>query len=291
MKRRKSNIKNVELTVIITDRSRYLNDLWSQLGLSIMIDCSWENGQKRRILFDTGWEPEPLIRNMKKMNINIDSIDAVVLSHCHYDHTGGLKALIKNKNGRFKLIAHRDIIRPVYSLKPEIHYIGVDEKLLLGLPKERIMLLSEDIEIYEGIKITGTIPRITDFEKPEEDVYILKDGELIPDSEEDDMALVFDFGEKGIVVISGCSHAGIINTLYQSMKVMNNNKILGVIGGFHLVDLSEDTRLQTVEALSNMEIGSVWTGHCTGYEAEFLIKDKLGKRHEMFYTGDKITFD
>ncbi len=286
----KSHIERLDLKVLICDRSRYINDLWSQFGLSILIDCYWSHGQQRKILFDTGWESDPLLHNMDKLGINISDIDALVLSHCHYDHTGGLTKLIGNESAKFKLIAHKDITRPVYSLKPEIHYIGLDEKLLSDLPRERLMLLANETEIYQDIWITGTIPRVTDFEKPEEDVYILKDGRLVEDPEEDDMALVFNLGEEGIVVVSGCSHAGIVNTLYKSMDLTGNKKIKGVIGGFHLIDLSREVRNKTIEEMGNLDIEHVWSGHCTGFDAEYLLREKFEKRHDMFYTGDVINF-
>ncbi len=286
----KSHIERLDLKVLICDRSRYINDLWSQFGLSILIDCYWSHGQQRKILFDTGWESDPLLHNMDKLGINISDIDALVLSHCHYDHTGGLTKLIGKENAKFKLIAHKDITRPVYSLKPEIHYIGLDEKLLSDLPRERLMLLANETEIDPDIWITGTIPRVTDFERPEEDVYVLKDGILLEDPEEDDMALVFNLGEEGIVVVSGCSHAGIVNTLYKSMDLTANKKIKAVIGGFHLIDLSWEVRKKTVEEMGKLDIGHVWSGHCTGFDAEYLLREKFGERHDMFYTGDVINF-
>lgn len=286
----KSHIERLDLKVLICDRSRYINDLWSQFGLSILIDCYWSHGQQRKILFDTGWESDPLLHNMDKLGINISDIDALVLSHCHYDHTGGLTKLIGKENAKFKLIAHKDITRPVYSLKPEIHYIGLDEKLLSDLPRERLMLLANETEIYPDIWITGTIPRVTDFERPEEDVYVLKDGILLEDPEEDDMALVFNLGEEGIVVVSGCSHAGIVNTLYKSMDLTANKKIKGVIGGFHLIDLSREVRNKTIEEMGKLDIEHVWSGHCTGFDAEYLLREKFEKRHDMFYTGDVINF-
>lgn len=283
-------IERLELRVLVCDRSKYINDLWSQFGLSILADCYWDDGQKRRILFDTGWESEPLLHNMQKLDISTDSIDALVLSHCHYDHTGGLKQLAGNKKDRYKLIAHKDIVRPVYSLKPEIHYIGIEDKLILELPRDRLMLVSEAAEIYNGIWVTGTIPRVTDFEKPEEDVYVLEEGQFIEDMEEDDMALVFDFGKEGLVVLSGCSHAGIVNTLYHSMKITDNKKIKGVVGGFHLIDLSEEVRSRTIEELGKLDIEKICSGHCTGFEAEHLLREKFNRKHEMFYTGDSIRF-
>lgn len=283
-------IEKLELKVLICDRSKYINNLWSQFGLSILVDCYWEDGEKRRILFDTGWESETLLHNMRKMDIRVESIDALVLSHCHYDHTGGLTELINNPNAKFKLIAHKDIIRPVYSMKPEIHYIGIDNKLISELPRERLMLLADATEIYNGIWITGTIPRITNFEKPEEDVYVLEDGKLVEDPEKDDMALAVDFGQAGIVVVSGCSHAGIVNTLYQSMSITSNKRILGVVGGFHLIDISQEVRDRTIEEMDKLAIERIWSGHCTGHEAEQLLRDRFGKRHDMFYTGDVIKF-
>ncbi|NLL61170.1 MAG: MBL fold metallo-hydrolase [Candidatus Atribacteria bacterium] len=286
----KSALARIDLKILVCDRSRYINNLWSQFGLSVLIDCYWDNGEKKRILFDSGWESDPLLHNMGKLNISVESIDSLVLSHCHYDHTGGLKKLINDETAKFKLFAHKEVTRPVYSLKPEIHYIGIDEKLILQLPRERLILLVNETEIYPEIHMTGTVPRITDFEKPEEDVYILDNGILIEDPEKDDMALVFDLGESGIVVVTGCSHAGIANTLYHSINITNNKNILGVVGGFHLIDLSPEVRRRTIEELEKFDIANIWSGHCTGFEAEYMLRERFGTRHGMFYTGDVIKF-
>ena len=284
-------LERVELTVLICDRSRYLKDLGSQFGLSIMADCWWNNLDHRRILFDTGWSAEPLLHNMESLGIAVDSIDTLVLSHAHYDHSWGLPGLLQEEGSRFNIVAHREITRPVYSTRRGLRYIGLDPRPLKELPPARLTLIEEPVEIYPGVMVTGTIPRVTDFERPEEGVAVLHDGKLVPDPEWDDMALVFDMGQQGIVIVTGCSHAGVVNTVLHSQDITHNPRIQGLVGGFHLVDLDEDVRVKTVNALTDFSIDHIWSGHCTGWEAEWMLRKRFEDRHRMFYSGDRIAFE
>jgi len=286
----KPELETLELVVLVCDRSRYLNDLWSQFGLSILVDCWWTNGSTKRLLFDTGWAAEPLLHNMDKLGVGLETIDTLVLSHCHYDHTGGLERLLTSEQARFNVVAHADITRPVYSGRSYLRYIGLDSPSFDELGAPRRLLVREPTQLGAGVMVTGTIPRVTEFEKPEEGVYVLKDGELRPDPELDDMALVFDVKDEGLVVLTGCSHAGVINTMRHAVQQTQKEHLRALVGGFHLVDLPDHVRRSTVHALSDFDLDEIWSGHCTGWAAEVMIHKVYGERHHRFYTGDRMTF-
>jgi len=253
----------------------------------MLIDCYYEDGERKRILFDTGWSFEPLLHNFKKINILPKSIDMIVLSHCHYDHTGGLKGLL-NELGEFKLFAHKEITRAVYSDEPDFHYIGLDPDLINNLKIDKKILIKEPLEISKQIWVSGYIPRKTSFEKPEKHVFIQKNGVLSPDPENDDMALYIDTGNSEMIVITGCGHAGLINTIYHGQNVIGHKKLRGLIGGFHLIDVDNKIRNKTVEKLKEFEIEHIWSGHCTGWKAERMLDDEFGERYSRFFTGDEI---
>lgn len=280
-------LSEVKLRVMVCDRSRYINDLWSQFGLSILIDCYYKDQERKRILFDTGWGFGPLLHNFTKMNIAPNTIDMIVLSHCHYDHTGGLKGMI-NLLDKFKLIAHQEITRAVYSDEPDFHYIGMDPSLINNLKRSEKILIKEPLEIASEVWVSGYIPRKTTFEKPEENVFILEDGILSPDPENDDMAIYINLGDSGIIVITGCGHAGLINTIYHGQNMLGNKKIRGLIGGFHLIDVEEDIRNKTISKLKEFEIEHIWSGHCTGWEAERKLENEFEGKNTRFFTGDEI---
>ncbi len=284
-------LTEVVVTVAVCDRSQYGSSMVSQFGLSLLVDCSWENGSATRILFDTGWDGEVLLRNLADLRVPVDSIDKVVLSHAHYDHTGGLEGLIRSDGARFQLIAHPDITRRVFSGGSELKFIGLDPETLSLLPSRHLVLIREAVEIAPFVWTTGTIPRWSEFEEPEEDVYVLTDeGRLVPDPELDDMALVLRVGGDRLVVLTGCSHAGIVNTIERATEVGGSNRIGGVVGGFHLLDKELEVQRKTVETLNEFNMESVCSGHCTGWRAEDMFQEVFGEAFSRLYTGDRFVF-
>jgi 7,8-dihydropterin-6-yl-methyl-4-(beta-D-ribofuranosyl)aminobenzene 5'-phosphate synthase len=289
VKKEGSSLERVELTVLVCDRSRYTNALWSQFGLSLLLDCWWHDHSMKRILFDVGWEAAPLFHNMSSIGISPESVDACVLSHSHYDHTGGLSSFLGVAGSQCKIVAHADITRPVFSVRKTLRFIGLDPLVLETAHQSHLLLVETPEEIYPGVWVTGTIPRRTGFEEPEQGVYVMRDGVLVPDPERDDMALVLDLGVKGIMVVTGCAHGGIINTILAAQDIFQKKKIFCLFGGFHLIDVPTGVRDQTLDALVNWEIEKIWTGHCTGWEAEVRLDRSLGHRFTRFFTGDRLT--
>jgi len=286
----RGSLQSVVLTIAICDRSRYLSPLWSQFGLSIVAECLWTNGDRRRILFDTGWSWSPLEHNLQELGVDPVSIDWVVLSHCHYDHTGGLRGLLSACGDHTKLVAHQAITRQVLSTAGGLHPIGLESGVLEGIPAHRRLLIKGPTEILPDVWVTGYVPRRTDFETPEEGVFVLQDGQLVPDPEEDDMALVFNLGEEGLVVLTGCGHAGIVNTVLAAQQIVPNAGLLAVVGGFHLIDKSEEVQHKSIDTLKELGVRNVWSGHCTGRIAENMLDEAFGEKHRRFYTGDRICF-
>ncbi|MFO8060634.1 MAG: MBL fold metallo-hydrolase, partial [Bacillota bacterium] len=225
-----------------------------------------------------------------QLGVRVNSIDALVLSHAHYDHTGGLRQLVEAEGGRFSVIAHPEVTRKVFSTSSGLRYIGLESGVLEALPPSRLLLLQEPAEIYPGIWTSGTIDRKTEFESAEENVYVVEDGAMVEDEELDDMALIFDLGDYGQVVLTGCSHAGVVNTVISAESLHPGSPLRGLMGGFHLIDKSPELRRRTAEALAEREGLVVYSGHCTGWEGEKLLSDVLGERWMGFYTGDTIVF-
>jgi len=281
-------LHDVTLTVAICDRSRYISPLWSQFGLSIVAECLWSDGDRRLILFDTGWSWLPLEHNLKEIGVDPREIDWIVLSHCHYDHTGGLRGLLNALGDGAALVAQRTITRHVLSETGGLHSIGLESDVLGMLPAHRRLLVDGPTELFPGVWATGYVPRETDFEEPEEGVFVLENGKLVPDPEEDDMALVFDLGEGGLAVLTGCGHAGVVNTVLAAQRMIPDTAVSTVIGGFHLIDKSETVRRKSVDALKDLGIRRVWSGHCTGHIGERMLEEAFGDNYQRFYSGDRI---
>ena len=284
----KGELDSVRIVTVLDDYAGYETSFLAQHGIAILIEACL-NGDRKRILLDAGQSAVPILHNMKLLDIDPASIDAVVLSHCHYDHTEGLVDTLKaigRKN--IPVIAHPGIFRPNYIFNPFIRNIGVMKENgreaiedAGGMP----VLVDEPFEIMPGVIATGVVPRKRDFEKQGIGTYNIEDGKVAPDEIIDDLSLAVRVKGKGLAIISGCSHAGIINIIEWSREISMEPRVKVVIGGFHLIEASQDRIKKTAEALQTLNVGRVITGHCTGLAALSEFSSVLGDRFEQLHVG------
>lgn len=230
-------------------------------GFSALVE--WESGS---LLFDTG-QGLTLLHNAQQMNKNLHRVSQVALSHGHYDHAGGLLPLLRSCGPKL-VFAHPGVFQPRY------RYKDTGESLSLGMPYPREYLegqgarfdLAEQYrEILPGISLTGQVPRVTPFETGDSGLYSDTCGcqhDLFPD----DQSLVITTS-KGLVVLLGCCHAGLINTLRHVVEKTGRNDIVAVLGGTHLGFCNPQQLGQTISELEKWQIGKLAVSHCTGFEA------------------------
>jgi len=253
-------VKNKIRITVLVENSVYIPRVRAEHGWSVYIETKQGN-----IIFDTG-QSEQFIKNAELLNINLKTIDSILLSHGHYDHTGGLSHLLMI-NHSAKIYAHPDVFKDRYSIEEGMppREIGMPFK---KLPLERFSLSREPQILLPGIISTGEISsriNIKDrfFDDPEG-----KFADLIMD----DQALFFETN-KGIVVVLGCCHAGLEMTLNKVKELSGNKKIYMVIGGMHLNSASEEIKMQTVNVLKKFSVKKIGLSHCTGfYGIKILLK-------------------
>ena len=219
-----------------------------------------EDGGKK-ILLDTGFS-NVCIKNAQAMGIDLGGLTDIVLSHGHDDHTGGLLFLSDIVKDGTNIIAHPAIFceRLLNGKKIGIP-VSKDE-----LSRKYKLILSEvPVKISENITFLGKIPRLNSFENKVPVGKLLSGGELEDDYIEDDSAIVYET-DKGIYIISGCSHSGICNIIEYAKKVMGKDQVLGVIGGFHLLDNGEQLK-KTIEYFKEKDISNLYPCHCVCFKA------------------------
>ena len=250
--------------------------LRAEHGVSMLV-TSYQGNAKDAFLFDTGITVDGVLHNMDVLEIKGNELHAVVLSHGHTDHTRGLIGFIK-RYGRPKIpiVLHPDAYLKRKNIQPD----GRESE---HMPPNKKDMEAEDVQIIEEVGptmlignralVTGQIPRTTGYEKGSPNQVALIDGEWKPDPWiHDDQAIVMNVKDKGLVVLTGCGHAGVINTLKHAVALTGVDRIHAVIGGFHLTGpIFEPIIAPTVQALKEFNPSVIVPQHCTGWKATHLI--------------------
>lgn len=253
-------MNEVKITILVDNNAT--PDLSAEHGFSLLVQTG-----SRTILFDTG-QGSAMKDNAAALGISLEEADTLILSHGHYDHTGGLADLL-HINHKVHVYCHAAAFLPRYSVqegtaKP-IKMTSEAMVAINSLPETRVHWVTKVVRLSDHIGITGEIPRKTLFENTGGAFYFDQDGKRA-DPIKDDLAFWLDT-PKGLVVCIGCCHAGIVNTLNYICEKSGNAKIYTVIGGLHLLN-AEDARLsETVAALQKFDIENFIPCHCTGQAA------------------------
>lgn len=233
-------------------------DLLGEHGVAYFIQADG-----RSILFDTG-QGHVLTHNADRLGLALDEVETIALSHGHYDHAGGLRAALE-RTGPVDLYLHPEAMRPKFNREGRaIGTPGLDADALRGVTR-RLVVTREPVEIAPGIHLTGEIPRrhaIEDCGGP----FYLDAACSRPDLLPDDQAMYLET-PSGIVVLLGCGHSGVINTLDHIRELTDGRPIQAVIGGMHLLRAGTERLAFTAEHLARMEIRYLAPIHCTGTEA------------------------
>lgn len=254
--------------------------LLAEFGLSILIEMD-----EHKILFDTG-QKISAVHNAQILGVDLSDIDKIVLSHGHFDHTGGIKAVLEQTND-VEVIAHPDVFSEKYATKRKSKPIGIPySKEMLEDLGARFKLTKEPTKIGHAT-VTGQIERINDFEKIDRNLYVQKGDELCNDEVLDDQAMVLKT-DDGLFVILGCSHRGMINTIEQAKKVADEDRVYGVIGGTHLISAEKVQMEKTIQALRDYNVQRIGVSHCTGILAEAKLSTEFGDRFFLNNAGSVI---
>jgi 7,8-dihydropterin-6-yl-methyl-4-(beta-D-ribofuranosyl)aminobenzene 5'-phosphate synthase len=240
--------------------------------------------EKGNYLFDTG-SGHSIVPNSLILDKDLKSIRKIFLSHGHYDHTGGLPEVLKMK-GRVDVHAHSHVfIDRIHVIKEN----GKETKRFIGTPYKKsyleflganFILNTDFMEVEKGIFFTGEVPRKTSFEKPDPRLFTEVDGKTTQDIFLDDQSLILDT-DKGVILILGCAHSGMINIINHVVDKIGKGKFHAILGGTHLDFLTPEQLEESINVLREMEIERIGVSHCTGMRAAFRFHLEFGER--FFY--------
>lgn len=279
-------VKSLKLTVLVEDSANPSRlDLVAKHGLSILAEV---DRKEVSFLMDTGPSPDALLHNADAMGIDLSKIDLLFLSHGHYDHTGGLVGLLKRIGKKIPVVAHPKVFDVKLKIEPSLKYIGSPFKLSEAEVSGGVILTARNpVTIMEEVTTSGEIKRNTPYEKVK-GFWTIDEENFKADIMPDDQALIFNIKEKGLVILCGCAHAGIINTIRQAQKVTDTDKIYAVIGGFHLTKASDERIKLTIKELLRLGPEVIAPCHCTGSRAVRRLTEAFGDRCRPLRTGDII---
>ena len=267
-------LKSVEVVILstmLTDRAGV-----GEWGFSALVEADG-----RRILFDTGARPESVLNNARELKIDLSTVTDVILSHDHGDHIGGLVTLRRELAKRNPDALKRAYVGDgIFLSRPATDGRETNEALAVKREFEALggsfVIIDRPTELLAGAWLTGPVPRT----HPERNWSFKRtiqypDGRKVEDNVPEDMSLVLDT-DQGLVIVSGCGHSGIINTLEYARQKVRESRVFAAIGGFHLFEADAATLDWTAGKLRPMGVANFLGAHCTGIEPVFLLRHRLG---------------
>jgi 7,8-dihydropterin-6-yl-methyl-4-(beta-D-ribofuranosyl)aminobenzene 5'-phosphate synthase len=231
-----------------------------------------------RILFDTGARPDTVLKNARELGVNLADVPEVILSHNHRDHTGGLVTLRREfVKENPAALARAHVGRGIFWNRPAQ---AAERNYMLSAKPEyeatggAFIEYDKPIELYKGVWLTGPVPRMFPERNWNPTGQVKSPDGLMEDTMPEDMSLVFDT-DKGLVVLSGCGHAGIINTLEYARKQVRKAPVYAAIGGFHLYQLDDNRLNWTADKLREFGLQHFLGAHCTGIEATYHLRQRV----------------
>jgi len=268
----------------LSENTAGLGNFLGEWGLSILVETGEVN-----VLLDTGRSISASY-NADTLGIDLSKIDKIVLSHGHFDHTGGLRQILTKMRKEVEIIAHPDIWQAKYARREgeADRYIGIPfQRQELESLGGSFNLTTKPIKITDNIMTTGEIPMVTDYEETDPDLFVKEATGWQPDKLLDDQALIINT-EQGLVVILGCAHRGIVNTLYHAQQLTGVKQIYTVVGGSHLSHVSEEQTWLTIAALRELGVQRLGLCHCTGLSTSVLLAQEFGDSFFFNNTGTSI---
>ena len=269
--------------------------LLGEHGLSLLVTV-YGGGGGHTVLFDTGYSKEGVIHNISYLGLSLDGVEAIILSHGHMDHTGSFYLLLDKMRKPMPVLVHPFAFTfPRYITRKD----GGKDRLPKTLDREEIK--KQGAEIVETanptlvagdmIAVSGEVERTTSFEKGMPNAVLERNGKMVKDPISDDQALYIRLKGKGLVVVGGCSHAGIINTVLYGKKITGEYRLHAVMGGFHLSGpLYEPILDTTIDALREMNPEVIVPMHCTGWKAIERFSKAFPSSFILNSVGSRFTF-
>lgn len=274
------------IITILTENYVGKTGLMGEHGFSALIESP-----KGRYLFDTG-PGHALPHNVEKLKIDLKRTDQIIISHGHYDHTGGLKWAL-GQTGPIQVVANPHLFMPHMEIdpgnpsKPPRHVGCPFTQKELEEAGAEFVLLNRTETIGDGLWFITHYPRSVERVPNDSKLVLVKNGQIVPDDLPDDSCLLIE-DDPAPILILGCTHSGIVNTLLYLKNNMGISKLKAVIGGTHLMASDEVAVMHAIDLFEEFSVGLIGTSHCTGFKASVLLATHFKERFMLAATGSVI---
>lgn len=266
--------------------------LSAEHGLSLLLEIG-DGDRSYTLLFDAGFTDTGVPHNLNALDIETGKIDCIVISHGHPDHTAALPQILRMGGKEVPVYTHSHAFLDRYLVFPggtRVRSNTFSEKVITEAGG-KVMLADKDVRLAPGLVITGEIEMVNDFEQHFPLAYYEKQNELVKDFFQDEKSIIVNLRNKGLVVVSGCSHRGIINTVEYAKRITGVDEVHAVIGGFHLTGTTQWERIErTVSEMKKIRPRFVIPTHCTGWKAINLFAETIPDGFLLNAVGTKYSF-
>ncbi len=281
--------KIIKVSVLMDDLAGKMRGIKAHHGLSFLFEIEYSKTNVFRMLFDTATDGTDLLANMRIMGVDLNRIDAAMITHKHYDHTGGLPEILSGRDSPLTIFCGEDLFIPSFGQYPWKDGSIPFSKQMLEEKGANFVELQQMYEIVPECYISGPIEVFDERYENIQGFTRIKNGNKDAEKQQEELAF-YIVEEDRVHVFSGCSHRGIVNICKDALKKTGKEKIGIIMGGFHFVNSSiEDIRLN-IEALKKMEPLAILAGHCTGFSGLALLFQSFGKRFGRYATSDRFNF-
>jgi 7,8-dihydropterin-6-yl-methyl-4-(beta-D-ribofuranosyl)aminobenzene 5'-phosphate synthase len=277
----RARVRSLRITVLSTMLAEEGLGEW---GFAALVEADG-----RRFLFDTGARPRTVLENARELNVDLAGITDVVLSHNHADHTGGLLTLRKDVAARDPAaLARVHVGRGAFWSRPSPD--GGERNLLVRVRTEfeagggRFVEHDRPLELAPGVWLTGPVPRVHPERNWTATGKVRTPEGLVEDTIPEDLSMVFDT-DKGLVILSGCGHAGVVNTAEHARATVRAAPLHAVVGGLHLFQLDDERLDWTARQLKSFGLENLMGAHCTGLEPVYRIRQQAGLTRRSCVVG------
>jgi len=273
----------VRITCLVDNSVGHGSPLWGEHGLSFLVQTT-----SGAVLWDTGASGTVLDHNIQTLGLREADVQAIGLSHGHYDHTGGLEVAL-SAFGSVTLYAHPDLFAERYSLHGDTQKdvgIPIDQQTLAS--QCSLMLSAAPQQILPGVQTTGEIKERPFPQGGSSRLKAARAGRLVADTYADDMSLVLSV-PSGVVLLCGCCHAGLRNTL-MAVRSQYSEKLVAILGGTHLASVDDAELAALRQTLTNEDVPDLYLNHCTGNRAIFALRTMFGDHVHNCPAGTAIEF-